>query len=134
MGAWGSSCPSENSVVAGDGGGGLFDPSTSMRVAQSTGDAGDTAFRFFLALVITGEMTGLLLVGLVWAGSVSAASGPTAYDSNDCINPSRGTLLLLYQGLLGKLLLLLLSQLLLRSLLLPVQVALLLWHAPLLLH
>ena len=38
---------------------------------------------------------------------------------------------MLYQGLLGKLLL---SRLLLQSLLLPVKVALLLWHAPLLLQ
>ena len=78
MGAWGSSSPSESSVVAGDGGGGLFEPSTWMKVAQSTGDAGDTAFRFFLALVMTGEMIGLLLAGLAWAGAVSTASGPTA--------------------------------------------------------
>ena len=51
-------------VEAGDGGGKLIDPSTWMKVALSTGDAGDTALRFFLALVIGGEMTGLLLAGL----------------------------------------------------------------------
>ena len=49
---------------AGDGGGELFDPSTWMKAAASTGDTGDTALRFFLALVIAGEMTGLLLAGL----------------------------------------------------------------------
>ena len=75
MGAWGSSCPSENSVVAGDGGGGLFDPSTSMRVAQSTGDAGDTAFRFFLSLINMGEVTGLLLREIPWASAASPPSG-----------------------------------------------------------
>ena len=49
-----------------------------MNAAPSTGDAGDTALRFFLALVIAGEMTRLLLAGLAWAGAVSTASGPTA--------------------------------------------------------
>ena len=79
MGSWGSSSPSVvDAVEAGDGGGGLFDPSTWMKAASSTGDAGDTALRFFLALVIAGEMTGLLLAGLAWAVAVSTASGPTA--------------------------------------------------------
>ena len=81
MGSWGSSdssSPSESAVEACEGGGGLLDPSTWMKVAPSTGDTGDTALRFFLALVITGEMTGLLLAGLVWAGAVFTASGPTA--------------------------------------------------------
>ena len=65
MGNWGSSSPSVvGDVEAGDGGGELFDPSTWMKAAPSTGDAGDTALRFFLALVIAGEMTGLLLAGL----------------------------------------------------------------------
>ena len=50
-------------VEAGDGGGELFDPSTWMKAAPSTGDAGDTALHFFLALVIGGEKTGLLLAG-----------------------------------------------------------------------
>ena len=65
IGTWGSSSPSVvGDVEAGEGGGGLFDPSTWMKAALSTGDTGDTALRFFLALVIGGEMTGLLLAGL----------------------------------------------------------------------
>ena len=75
----GSSSPSVfGAVEAGDGGGELFDPSTWMKAAPSTGAAGDTALPFFLALVIAGEMTGLLLAGLAWAGAVSTATGPTA--------------------------------------------------------
>ena len=69
MGRWGSS-PGE----AGDGGGELSDPSTWMKAAQSAGDAGDAALRFFLALVITGEMTEPLLAGVAWAVAVAAAA------------------------------------------------------------
>ena len=72
MGRWGSS-PGE----AGDGGGELSDPSTWTKAAQSAGEAGDAALRFFLALVITGEMTGLLLAGV----AAQTAAGMGAGDA-----------------------------------------------------
>ena len=53
-------------------------PSTWIIAAQSTGEAGDAALRFFLALVITGEMTELLLARVAWAVAVSPAVDPTA--------------------------------------------------------
>ena len=64
MGTWGSSTQPEVVGEAGEGGGELYGPSTWVIAAQSTGEAGDAALRFFLALVIGGEMTGLLLAGL----------------------------------------------------------------------
>ena len=63
---------------AGKGGGELSSPSTWMIAAQSTGEAGDAALHFFLALVIMGEMTELLLAGVTWAVAVSTAVDPTA--------------------------------------------------------
>ena len=51
-----SSSLSETAV--GDGGGEVVEPSTWMMEVQCAGDTGDTAFRFFLALVIMGKMTG----------------------------------------------------------------------------
>ena len=68
MGNWGSSTQTEVIGEAGEGGGELSGPSTWIIAAQSTGEAGDAAFRFFLALVITGEMTELLLARVAWAG------------------------------------------------------------------
>ena len=65
-----SSSLSETAV--GDGGGDVVEPSTWMMEVQSAGDTGDTAFRFFLALVIMGKMTGLLQGELAWAGAASA--------------------------------------------------------------
>ena len=74
MDTWGSSSPSVVvAAEAGDGGGEPIDPSTWIKAAQSTREAGDAALSFFLALVITGEMTGLLLAGLAWAGAFSTA-------------------------------------------------------------
>ena len=64
MGNWGSSTQTEVIGEAGEGGGELSGPSTWMIAAQS----GDAALRFFLALVITGEMTELLLARVAWAG------------------------------------------------------------------
>ena len=64
MGTWGSSKPPEVVGEVGEGGGEWYGPSTWEIAAQSTGEAGDAALRFFLALVIGGEMTGLLLAGL----------------------------------------------------------------------
>ena len=49
-----SSSLSETAV--GDGGGEVVEPSTWMIEVQSARDTGDTAFRFFLALM--GKMTG----------------------------------------------------------------------------
>ena len=46
-----------------------------MKVAQSTGDAGVTAFRVFLTLVSMGEVTGLLLKELAWADAASPRRG-----------------------------------------------------------
>ena len=56
----------------------MFGPSTWIIAAQSTEEAGDAALRFFLALVITGEMTELLLARVAWAVAVSPAVDPTA--------------------------------------------------------
>ena len=78
MGNWGSSTQTEVIGEAGEGGGELSGPSTWMIAAQSTGKAGDAALRFFLALVITGEMAELLLAGVAWAVAVSTAMDPTA--------------------------------------------------------
>ena len=49
-----SSSLSETAVGDGE----VVEPSTWMMEVQSAGDTGDTAFRFFLALVIMGNMTG----------------------------------------------------------------------------
>ena len=73
MDTLGSSSPSVVVAAEAGGGGEPIDPSTWIKAAQSTGEAGDAALRFFLALVITGEMTGLLLAGLAWAGAFSTA-------------------------------------------------------------
>ena len=59
----------------GDGGGDEPSPSTCSKMAYSTGEAGDATFRFFLALVIIGEMTGLLR-----EGSTCASAGPSPED------------------------------------------------------
>ena len=58
----------------GDGDGGGDEPSTSTcsKMAYSTGEARDATFHFFLALVIIGEMTGLLR-----EGSTCASAGPS---------------------------------------------------------
>ena len=56
----------------GDDGGDEPSPSTCSKMAYSTGEAGDATFRFFLALVIIGEMTGLLR-----EGSKCASAGPS---------------------------------------------------------
>ena len=54
MDTLGSSSPSVVvAAEAGNGGGEPIDPSTWIKAAQSTGEAGDAALRFFLALVIT---------------------------------------------------------------------------------
>ena len=74
MGNWGSSTQTEVIGEAGEGGGELSGPSTWMIAVQS----GDAALRFFLALVITGEMAELLLAGVAWAVAVSTAMDPTA--------------------------------------------------------
>ena len=42
----------------GDSGGDEASPSTWSKMAYSAGEAGDVTFRFFLDLVIIGEMTG----------------------------------------------------------------------------
>ena len=76
--AWGTSSQSEVADEAGDGGGEVFNPSTWMKAAQSTGEAGDAALRIFLDLVIMGKMTGLLLVGVSWAVAVSTIAGSIA--------------------------------------------------------
>ena len=79
MGTYRSSSPSVVvAVEAGDGDGELIDPSTWMKAAQSTREAGFATLRFFLALVIQGEMTHLLLAGLVLARAFSTTSCPTA--------------------------------------------------------
>ena len=97
MDTWGSSSPSVVvAAEAGDGGGEPIDPSTWIKAAQSTGEAGDAALRFFLALVITGEMTGLLLAGLAWALGRSILHRLRSY-SHCWILLNRGGLLLLYQ-------------------------------------
>ena len=61
----------------GEGDGEMVDPSTWTIAVQSARDNGDTALRFFFALVITGEVTGLLLHR--WArvaGASSTSVGP----------------------------------------------------------
>ena len=57
----------------------MSDPSTWMIAAQSAGDDGDAALRFFLALVITGDMTELLLSGV--AAQTAAGMGVGAVDT-----------------------------------------------------
>ena len=64
---WGSS---------GEDGGDVASPSTCSITLPSAGDAGEAAFLFFLALVILGEMTGVLLFSTgaaPVAGTVAAA-------------------------------------------------------------
>ena len=56
----------------GDGGGDEAGPSTCLKMANSAGEPGDATFRFFLDLVIIGEMTGLLRMG-----SACACAGPS---------------------------------------------------------
>ena len=56
----------------GDGGGDEASPSTWSKMAYSAGEPGDATFRFFLDLVIIGEMTGLLRMG-----SACARAGPS---------------------------------------------------------
>ena len=67
--AWGTSSQSEVADEAGDGGGEVFNPSTWMKAAQSTGEAGDAALRIFLDLVIMGKaLSGGLPLSAVAAG------------------------------------------------------------------
>ena len=62
---------------SGEEGGEGAGPSTCSISLLSAGDAGEAAFLFFLALVILGEMTGVLLLGSTGAAPVAgtAAAG-----------------------------------------------------------
>ena len=62
---------------SGEDGGDVASPSTCSITLPSAGDAGEAAFLFFLALVILGEMTGVLLLGSTGAAPVAgtAAAG-----------------------------------------------------------
>ena len=61
-----------SSCVASEGGGGLSAPSNCRIVLSCTGDI---ALRFFLALVVMGEM---LALSLVFGGGATAAGDPAA--------------------------------------------------------